>query len=161
MNQEQEGRPVEPGASASSADVPGGEDEWRAMLRELTALRLYAGHFVAAVLDRQGLRLRRLLRMLAVFAMVILLAAVSAVAFTLYFIRGVAGGLSAAVESAWLGQLLTGALGLALMWIGVRVLVSVIDEAKLRRRAFEYEARKAEQRLKVGEDVDVASRAAA
>jgi hypothetical protein len=130
-------------------------DPFASLVAELAALRDFALHFVRAQIDLAKWQVRSL-AILAVAGLVAFFATIALAAYaTILLLRGLAGGLAAAVgERAWLGALLAGVAGLGGLALVTALLVRAGQKRWKRRKADEYDARKLLQRLRHGRSVD-------
>jgi hypothetical protein len=133
-------------------------DPLRRLLQELVALREFASHFVLVQFDSLRMRAARLALIAGLSLVAVLLGGVLAVVCSIYIVRGVAGGLAAALgDRPWLGELLAGVGGL--VFLTALVFLAIRSTGARRRRAQQerFEKRKAQQRARVGFDVEEAA----
>jgi len=126
----------------------------RAIRARLEELRAYAGYFLAAKLDRLKLTIRQLV-LLAAIGVIGLVAVVGVVVTAIVLtLRGIAGALAVICgQGPWLGDLLCGALVLALVMIGLWVGVKRFTRASRESTVRKYESDQRQQRINLGHDV--------
>jgi len=132
------------------------------LLTQVGVLGEYAIDFVLAKLDTAKVRIRHFVLVITLGIVALLLACAVAVVCAAYVVAGVAGGLAAGLEiPAWLSQLLTGFLGLALP-AALLGLFWRSSEAKRRdQKVNKYEHRKAKRRSKLARASEETTREAA
>ena len=111
------------------------------VVSEFMALGDHATDYAVAKVDAIRARFRGLLVGIAVRLCGVVLAVITVGSLWLSFLHGVRGGLEAATGRAWLGDLLTGVLGLGAAWVGMR-----IYRSRMAQRAREHVVRKHERR---------------
>ncbi len=120
----------------------------------LAELGDYATHYAAARFDIAKVRLRNLLVGIAAGLVGLVIAIGVVLTFFVYLLSGLAGGLSVALgDRPWLGTLLAGASGLALVAGSLMLLALRMRNAQRRAIVRKYEERKARQRRRYGKDV--------
>jgi hypothetical protein len=133
-------------------------DPLRRLLQELVAIREFASHLVVAQVDSLRLRVAKLALIAGLSVAAVLLGGILAVICLLYIVRGVAGGLAAALgDRPWLGELLAGIGGIALLAALVFLAIGWTGARRRRAQQERFEKRKAQQRARVGFDVEEAA----
>ena len=141
-----------------SASRPAESDPLRRLLSEFSALREYAAHLAATYVDLTRARARKLVisAILGIAAAIVGLTV--AIACAIYTVRGVAGGLAAAVGGRiWLGELLAGVAGLCVLAGLAGIAVRMSAKRRHASAVQKYEDRKAGQRARIGRDVEEAA----
>jgi hypothetical protein len=120
----------------------------------LAELRIYAGYYLAAKLDRLKLTIRQIV-LLAIVGLVGVIAAVGAVVTAIVLLLcGIAGGLAALCgHTPWLGDLLCGLLVLGIIAFGLWYFVRSFSKASRQATVDKYEREQAKQRTEIGQDV--------
>ncbi|HWL94222.1 MAG TPA: hypothetical protein VNT79_11880, partial [Phycisphaerae bacterium] len=78
--------------------------------------------------------------------------------FVVFLLRGIDGAVVALVGREWLGHLLTGVLGLGGLFAAFKIRRVARDRIRREKKGREYELRKADQRDRIGRDVDGSER---
>jgi len=147
--------PVTQDDDAPSGARAANPDAIRDFLLQLSAIWDYADHYLAARTDELRLRVRGAAFGVAWLAFKFVSAAVISVVSVVYLIRGTAGGLASAFDNrVWLGNLVTGVLGLALL--GGAMLIGSWRQSLLRRDRIrrKYERKKSRRKVNNGHDVE-------
>ena len=150
--------PDEASKSERIAAAPDAQDPFDALVSQLNAAGEYARHFAAAKVDGVRIRVRDLLCAAAAAMGCMIFATTMLVISGLYLAHGLAAGLAIALGNrTWLGDFLTGALGLS---VGAMLIWVALQRARASwssRKREKYELRKKFQRAEFGSDVEQAS----
>jgi hypothetical protein len=145
MRADQQPRPMNRTGTGQASRESGEPDPLLSLARELRELQHHARLLLITQVDLVRARVRGLLaRIAAALCGAVLLIAFTVYAWT-YVVDGVAGGLSAAFNSDWLGSLLAGLLSLLALAAAVGIPTWKMSVNARRRRIMKYERLKAQQ----------------
>jgi len=126
----------------------------RSVWDRLAELRIYAGYYLTAQLDRLKLTIRQIVLLAVVGVIAAIAAAGALVAAIVLLLRGIAGGLATLCGHVpWLGDLLCGLLVLGIMAFALWYFVRSFAKASRRATVEKYEREQTRQRTDIGHDV--------
>lgn len=154
-----------PGAAGKSASRPESTDSapsahetaaaaFADAKARLGEIREYISYYLAAKADAFKLSLRTAVFYAALGVIGLIGGAAAIVVAVALLLVGGAHGIGAALgDRMWLGDLILGAVVLALLALGARIAISKVFGASRKQTVEKYESRKREQRTRFGHDV--------
>jgi hypothetical protein len=129
-------------------------DAIRDAMAKLTELREFAAYYVAAKVDAIKLTARRIGILIALGLMGAVVGATVLIVSVVLLLEGIAGAFGAIFPShAWLGDLITAVIFLAIPVIGVLVGMRILTKTFKTSTVQKYERRQSQQRQQFGRDV--------
>jgi hypothetical protein len=124
------------------------------LLRQFQELQEYLSYYAAVRTDNARLSVRKALgRMVPAGLRLVAVGGVIVLA-SWFVLSGIAQGVGAMFgDRAWIGDLITGAMALVAVGLGVSCAASMRDSASRKRTVEKYESRHAQQRTRFGRDV--------
>jgi hypothetical protein len=124
------------------------------LLKQFQELREYLLYYAAAKTDGVKYAVRNVIRQIVLAALGFVVVAGLIVMATWFVLSGLARGLGASFgNQAWIGPVITGALTLAGVGLGISCVVLIQKSASRNRMVQKYETRHAQQRARFGRDV--------
>lgn len=162
--QRHDGDAAAPGTAASEPKPDGpAEDEkpeltereaLQLLLKQFQELREYVLYYAAARTDSVKCAVRNAIRQAVLAALGFVAVAGLIVMASWFVLSGISQGVGASFgDRAWIGAVITGALALAGVGLGMSCVVLIRKSASRKRMVQKYETRHAEQRARFGRDV--------
>ncbi len=130
----------------------------KAMLNRVAEMRAFAAHYSAARIDRLRLSMRDAAMTGAGLIVAGILAGAAGVVAIVLVLEGLTDGLTLLLDGrVWAAELIVGVVVLVILGAAGWLAYASANARLRRNRIAKYEARKTEQRLKFGRDVDSAA----